>query len=294
MGTDVADDTLIANATVGPAPAPRKANVGRARVLAGLVSFKDTGIPNLSNTYKGRVLLEDGTVQHAIVKDLPIRELANEVLAAALGIELGLPIPRAYLASAATGVLATSAAPKQADGSSVVFASLDAQSPSISQIVAREPDRSGQFRALATLARAIASTTSPGGYYGFDAWTANVDRHVGNLLFAPGPLCWLIDHGRCFTGHDWKPADLQPDGQYRNRLHEWLTPLLTDPDKDKMVAESSTLAARLSSLDIGAIAAADDLLSLLGQKDFDAVVEFLSNRIQHARRLGALALDRIA
>jgi hypothetical protein len=66
-------------------------SVGRARALAGAVAFKAEGIPNVTDTYKGLILTSGGDVVAAVIKDLPARELANEVLAASLGYNLRLP-----------------------------------------------------------------------------------------------------------------------------------------------------------------------------------------------------------
>jgi hypothetical protein len=69
------------------------ATVGLARVLAGARSFKDQGIANLSDTYRGQILIGQSEVRQAIIKDIPVREIANEVLTAALALAISLPVP---------------------------------------------------------------------------------------------------------------------------------------------------------------------------------------------------------
>jgi hypothetical protein len=109
-----------------------------ARVLAGAKSFKDLGIPNLGDTYRGQVLLSDGQLQAAIIKDIPLRELANEVFAATLCAALSLPAPSAFIALASPNDLNVRHAPRLG-GSPVLFASADVGSPSIAQIVVSQP-----------------------------------------------------------------------------------------------------------------------------------------------------------
>jgi hypothetical protein len=99
----------------GTSPAEEGASppalIGRGRLLLGATTFKDAGIANLSDTYRGQILTEKG-VRSAIVKDIPIRELANELMAAVLATELGLHVPPAFIVAAAETVLVTKYAPK--------------------------------------------------------------------------------------------------------------------------------------------------------------------------------------
>ena len=108
--------------------------VGFARVLAGAKSFKDQGIPNLSDTYRGQILIGQSEVRAAIIKDIPLREVANEVLAATLASAISLPVPPPFIALASPSDLVTKHASKLG-ASSVLFASADVNSPSISQII---------------------------------------------------------------------------------------------------------------------------------------------------------------
>ena len=98
-------------------------------VLAGATPFK---ADNINDTYRGAVLLDDGE-RTAIIKDLEPKELANELLGAAIGTLLGLPIPPAVLAFASADRLAASKGPILNDGR-LVFASVDVGQPQVAAL----------------------------------------------------------------------------------------------------------------------------------------------------------------
>lgn len=264
--------------------------IGRATLLKGAVSFKDAGIANLGDTYRGPILLPTGDTPMAIVKSLPLRELANEVYAAALALTLGLAVPRAFLVYSADGDLPVGNAPV-VEGGSLVFASTDVASPSVAQIVVR--DVAGHDAAIDRVAKAIVHAGRAGQAYCFDAWSANVDRHPGNWLFGPSGS-WLIDHGRCFTGDTWAASDLRSAYSYRHRLREWLTPRLTEAERDALNTESHALASSLIGLDVRTIGNENAVPALVGNADFEALVTFLIDRVPHAARISAEALNRLA
>lgn len=265
------------------------ASVGRARVLAGAYAFKAEGLKNVTDTYRGQLLTSDRETVSAIIKDLPDRELANEVLAAALGAHLGLPIPRAFVAIADDSSLTTHHAPK-IGGSSFLFASADVCVPSVAQLVLPEPGVADKLRLLV---QELQGVPRLGDFYGFDSWLANVDRNIGNLLFGGTGQAWLIDHGRCFTGPTWQSDHLKCDAPYQNRLSEWLTPNLSRADKDRRVGEAESFAGQLSSVDVRAIGEDNEVSKMLPQGDFDALVTFLTDRVPHVRGLAARALGMV-
>lgn len=211
---------LVCRAHADVAPMP---TLGMARLLRGAIAFKDDGIPNLGDTYRAQILTDNG-VRNAVVKDIPLRELANELMSAALALELGLPVPPAFLAVADADALVTRHAPK-ISGASLLFASADLISPSVEQIIITKLGLDA--RALRRVFDALVASGRLGNFYGFDAWAANIDRHTGNIMLASDALPWLIDHGRCFTGQNWVPTDLVADQPFTSRLKEWLTPHLT-------------------------------------------------------------------
>lgn len=257
-----------------------------ARILTGAKSFKDRGIANLSDTYRGQILLKNGDVKTAIIKDIPVRELANEVMTAALAAAVSLPVPPAYIALVEPAILRTRFAPKLGT-SALVFASADVNSPSVAQLLLGQ-----SFAVLQTIAAMLVKSGWLGDFYGFDAWAANVDRHVGNLLVSPSSAPWLIDHGRCFTGQNWQASDLTPNGDFRNRLKEWLTPLLDSGDQKRFAGEAAALVDRLNKIDIKALGNENRLPALLGDTDFDAMVTFLDDRRVHVPSIAASALNQ--
>lgn len=60
-----------------------------ATVLVGATGFKES---NVNDTFRGQVLTADGEVKQAIIKDLNIVQLCNELVAHCLAREVGLPI----------------------------------------------------------------------------------------------------------------------------------------------------------------------------------------------------------
>lgn len=266
-----------------------KPTIGKARLLRGAVPFKDAGIPNLGDTYRAQIATDSG-VKHAIVKDVPQRELANEMMAAALAVELDLPVPAAFIVVAESDVLATRFAPK-AGNVSYLFGSADLKSPSVAQIVNTKlgPDMS----VLRTVIDTLISSGRLGGLYGFDAWAANTDRHLGNLLIQSNALPWLIDHGRCFTGQNWVPADLLADQIFLSRLKFWLTPQLSPEQKGAYAKEAAGLADKIVKMDVHATGTKNDIPGLYGDTDFNALVTFLHDRAAHTPRIAADSLDLV-
>ena len=254
--------------------APR---VRLARVLAGAVGFN---VGNVSDTYRGAIRTPEGD-RPAVIKDLPPRELANEVLAAGLGLAAGLPIPPAYLAFASQDRLAACHGPALADGR-LVFASVDVGQPQVA-VLCRDQGNA------AVLGR-LAAWSEAGRLYGFDALVANIDRHAGNLLFSGDREVWMIDHGHCFTGPQWAHQDLTPPNvRVTNRLTEWLTPALGHRERSFAAHRAAELAGDVT-IDFEALAVANHLAELLDEGDFAAVVTFLQGRQPHTAGLAAEAL----
>jgi hypothetical protein len=103
---------------------------------------------------------------------------------------------------------------------------------------------------------------------------------------------WLIDHGRCFTGAAWTASDLDPAKLYRNRLKEWLTPLLDDAEQKRFSAVAAAMVPKLRALDVAALGAQNRVPALLGQADFNQLVTFLKDRIGFVPRIAADALNQ--
>jgi hypothetical protein len=130
-----------------------------------------------------------------------------------------------------------------------------------------------------------------GGVYGFDAWIANIDRHERNLLFSGDKEVWLIDHGHCFSGPGWKPADLDPPREYQNRLQQWLTPAMSSARRTAVAGSAASLEVRISAIDPNHIGQLNRVVELIDSADFGPLVDFLRARCQHVPRLAAAALN---
>src|SRR5580698_10259778 len=99
-----------------------------ATVLPGAIGFKDG---NVSDTFRGQILLADGTVRGAVIKDLHQKELSNELLTSVLARAVGLPTPDAFLALVRGSDLQVNKAPQLEGGDHLVFASTDVKVPNI-------------------------------------------------------------------------------------------------------------------------------------------------------------------
>lgn len=274
------------------APDADSASVGAvdfAQVMAGASSFKDAGIANVTDTYQGQILVRGGELKTAILKDLPPKELANEVLAASLGLILGLPVPPAFIGVTQPGnPCATRSIMK--DGRALMFASVNVGTPSVASVVKRPSDQE-TVALLRPVVELLAKQPWLSELYGFDAWIANVDRHIGNVLFTAGSGAWIIDHGRCFTGADWKPADLVADRAYAHRLKEWVTRFLSPSECKRLANEAATLPIRLRGIDVRRAGRGNSVHELIGEFDFEALATFLIDRVSHVPRFSAAALN---
>jgi hypothetical protein len=262
--------------------------VGLARVMAGATSFKDAGIANVNDTYRGQILTENGELKAAILKDLPPKELANEVLAASLAALIGLPVPSAFVGITAPNSPCASRS-RLPDGAGLMFASTDIGFPSVAQYLLLRAEPLSLAR-LEPIVDVLIEQPWLGDLYAFDAWAANIDRHPGNVLFGVGAGAWIIDHGHCFTGPTWVPADLVPAGKFRHRLTEWVTPFLQADQRKRLAAEASALITRLQRIDVSDVGIQNRVDGLLDEVDFKALVEFLLERIPHVPRAAGDAL----
>lgn len=244
-----------------------------ATVLPGAKGFKEG---NVNDTFRGQVLLADGTVRGAILKDLDERQLSNEILTSVLAHAAGLPSPEVYLSLVRGSDLSVTKAPHLQDGNRLVFASVDVKVPNITFCFTEASvDKQKQKQLLSD----ILDWGDLGRLYAFDAWIANIDRHAGNLLFGGKNKIWLIDHGHCFSGPAWQPSDLNPDANYRNRLSEWVTNHLTADQKNKRSSEAAKFAQTIAAIDVSGAARRSRIETLLPRTHVVAVEEFLKGRI---------------
>ena len=263
---------------------PKDLEIGLAAVQPGAKPIVHKGV---NDTHHGEVLLANDEVRLAYIKDIPARELANELLVAALGQALGLPMPRVFLALARDGVLQTSKAPKAPDGSAFVLASEDANAPSLKHFY-NTSDRV-VFEAILNK---VVQWTDVDALYCVDTWCANTDRNIGNILVG-GDECWMIDHGWCFSGPEWVASALDPAKAYENKISGWLSPRIEDTRKGKIINDA-----------VGRVVLSDHLLDVavsmsqarrfLNSSEQDAVTTFIKDRRSHLATITASALGLVA
>jgi len=205
------------------------------------------------------------------------------LVASALGLGCGLSIPQPVLGIARNDQIQDPKLPYDTDHC-LVFCSLQIPGASVAQLL--------DDRARDAVFPLIRQWPRLGEMYGFDAWTANMDRNVGNLLLS-GDGFWLIDHAYSFTGPNWQSNELDPARPY-GRSHEiWLTNELPFEERGKLVEPArrvpSCLQMPISDLvqrsRADAIVSASDLAKLEG---------FLSARVSHMRDLSATILGLLA
>lgn len=268
--------------TADPAPF-----IQLATALAGLVSWNAN--QNVTATYRGQLLRaspdEAGeTVVNAIVKDLPTKELANEIVVAAMAHHLGLPVPQPFIVEVRDEVLTLRNGP-QIDGGRLAFGSQDVKAPAVMQ----QLDLNAPASSI--VIKEVAAWGHIGSLYGADSWVANTDRHTGNLLFdGPGSI-WLIDHGRCFFGHEWTASDLVPDATFRNRLKEWLTPSMVQSHREAARLVANRIEAHGATVQVRDLPEVAIARRLIGDGDTDALMDFLEGRLKHIPVLASQALD---
>lgn len=261
------------------AKCPQSAVVRFATLLPGATPFKDIGIPNVTQTYKGEILVSPGDIRSAVIKDIPQRELANEVLAAALALASGVPVPQPYLVLNRPGVLRAEHAPAL-EGGTLLFASELMSAPSIASVVIKGNKSEAELMALLKpLAEKLLESDWISHLYQFDAWAANSDRHLGNILFDGNGPSWAIDHGRCFTGSEWTPRDLAPSLQLEYRQRGWLTPHADASMVNKILQETAKCSDRLPHKTAAEIAEVNYGRKLLPHDDFEALIDFLAKRV---------------
>lgn len=245
-------------------------------------------VKSLNSLYRGQVQLHDGTVKSCLLKNINRIEIVNELVANLVACRMGLPTPLAVLTFVPDSFNNKNQFSKshKVSGGYLAFASVDAQTPNLLQ----------RLEATHPLGRAIIQTSLSGWskkseLYGFDTWVANVDRHIGNILFGSNNEIWLIDHGRCFTKEDWSPSDLDPNVQYLNKLKLWYTLFLDSSSRQKTANELRNVQAEVAKLDIVSLMTDSLASQIIDTAEQAALQAFLTARIGRVASDGAAALQ---
>lgn len=257
-------------------------------VLPGATPFKEEMAGNINDTFRGQVLTRGGETRFAIIKDLYSKELANELLVAVIGRALGLAMPDSYLGLAEADVLTLTKGPQMAGGR-LVFVSCDVGFPNLFTKLNNKIFQKAALRKIVE----ILCKNNLSALYEFDTWSANIDRHPGNLLVGGDGKIWLIDHGWCFTGPAWEAADLAPSETYLNKLDLWVAPNLSDEEIATVSASVGILSEQLRALDLPRAAELSFAQSLLSSGDLNALLQFLVDRLDATPRITANSLGRL-
>jgi|GEM_PF-5377356 len=206
-----------------------------------LTPSTDKGV---NETWKGRVLLLDGSSVQGYAKFISGSQLINELLVNTLGRLVGLNVPEPFLVRvdkidyprefARLGFMAdqviafgTSALP----GGSLARMWQEVGPNFIDSLL----DGTDEWKRIAA----------------FDTWVGNIDRHFKNLFYdgsKKGQL-WLLDHGHCFGSQNWTEEDLNGANDHRNRLLDDLQSLgYLSAERRKAVLDNAPLTQQASSL----------------------------------------------
>lgn len=244
--------------------------------------------PNQSQTansvFRGEILLADGQIARAFIKDLDPRQFGNELLVSAIARRLRIPVPQAAIVRVPMEVSDQFRHIRDLGGNGyIAFGSIDAEGSTVAQVY----QTSGK---LDFPMKYLRSSPMLGNLYGLDTWVANTDRHANNLIIRGDGQIFLIDHGHCFSGPAWAASDLYADREYACRLSTWLTPLLSPTDKDAAMADIKSLISQMLSQDMQDIICECLANQMFGANDSDVVVGFLEARVSHLESLSATAL----
>lgn len=240
-------------------------------VNATLIGARRLDEGNANDTWDSELLLLDGSKAQAVTKDIPLREIAQELMGSALAFACGLPVPRVFLVTAEQSIVPASIAEKLPGDRRLLFGSERKSVPSLGR---RFYDGSLTPETL----NALAAWPQCGATLAFDTWTANVDRNKFNILFESIDEIWLIDHGSCFKHSFWNPEDLDVSKHYENKMAEWLCPKLSKEQLQGLRTSVIRLCHDIRGIDVKAIGEASSAFDLLALEIREAIVTFLSNR----------------
>lgn len=231
----------------------------RARLLSLKTQINEQ---NINPTHKAVVQTELGEEEIVYCKDIPPREIFIECAIALIGRDLGISIPEPYLIFTTPEVYPEHQAP------SLLFGSKSIEYPNL-------------FRRLSLLAQehllpALEECDRLHGVALFDEWTANPDRHFGNILFGGNHHFYFIDHEFCV------PIGYQPTHIIgSNRLLDTLS-IAKAKEESKLDYINQCMlkhAPKCVNYALENIAERTFALTFLPQNEVDYLVQFLQKRV---------------
>lgn len=239
----------------------------------------DRGI-NSSETFIGTVDGEFGR-KRAYIKVLPSHQLANELVCATVGLEIGLSIPDPYLLEVTPEDLPASRLLREKDALLYAYGSADANHPSLR----RKMDGSCElnYALLAGWRDWKKSAT-------FDQWIANRDRHGGNILMESAESMWLIDHDHALTGPRWTAQGLLPEVVVANRVLGCFGKAMSLDKKMEVIQEIQGYIVGLEAVNVSDVLTASRVKAFLSPSDCAAVERFVRDRVRKIHEQMAAAL----
>ena len=208
----------------------------------------------------------------AYIKVLNDKQLVNELLVNILGRRLGLPIPKGFLLRAKPSDLPGSIALNNLNQEALVFGSQALKHPSLAR---RYKNNNAEvIKWLKANCKILDDTII------FDDFVANTDRHSGNLL-VDGKETWLIDHGHCFTGPQWVPADLVSNQIYTNVMADTFVNSMTLPQRHSLRGKATQFAQTVGSIDKKEVLNTCYLSRIIPATELNALELFVTERVTH-------------
>ncbi len=256
--------------------------VGVARLAAGSVAANPVGSHN--ETRLAYIYNDNEPEIYAVVKALPVKQLANELVAAAFLEALGLRCPRGYLVLADDEDGFSETAPMHTSGLRMYFGSAFLEAPIFLQRY--QQDAQG---AIAE----ILNYPEWGDIIGFDEWVANVDRHAHNLLF-DGKNFIMFDHDRCLSGLNWNIADWVASKSYvPHPFIPAINEMMPQQLRENAAKRAVQLGLSAAKIDVEATLKGSMIEELSGEMAaaFAPMRDFLATRATHIAKLSGARLN---
>lgn len=256
--------------------------LGVARLAAG--TLEPNAVKSWNPTRRASIYNDQEGDIDAVVKALPLKQLANELVAAVFLENLNLRAPRGYLVFAEEQDSFSNAAPLHSSGLRMYFGSTFKDHPLFLHRLQEDEAAAIEF---------ITNYPEWGDVVGFDEWVANVDRHSHNLLY-DGSNLLMFDHDRCLTGLNWNAADWIADKSYDP--HKFITSLhslMSEEMRKKAVQRAILVAEAVSKIDIEAVLEGSHIIELGTeiQAALDPMRQFLVARVAHIAKLSGARLS---
>lgn len=169
----------------------------------------------MAKTWLAEIRWKDGHIRRSYLKVFSFDHqlgLINEITGYILAKNSGLPLP------SKAGIIKLPDNMFQGSNNYLPYAFITSEVPGKSPNSMYNIDSSSTIDHLKPVVEKIKGWKYLPNCMAFDDWTANTDRHFGNVIFSgPGDL-YLIDHSNLPLGVTWSADDLIDETSYENRL----------------------------------------------------------------------------